>query len=57
MTTKPKKTEKAKPTPAPARKAGRGDKAAQAKPPESAEDFDHVLRRLVAARDKLPHGG
>lgn len=28
---------------------------AEEKPPESAENFEHVLRRLISARDKAAH--
>ena len=38
------------------KKAAPAARGGQDKPPESAEDFEHVLRRLVATRDKLPHG-
>ena len=30
----------------------KGSNAAEEKPPESAENFEHALRRLISARDK-----
>ena len=30
----------------------KGRKTAEEKPPESAENFEHVLRRLISARDR-----
>ena len=30
----------------------KSDNAAEEKPPESAENFEHALRRLISARDR-----
>ena len=54
MKSKPSRTEKPKKRPEPATK--RRD-AIELKPAESAENFEHVLRRLVIARDRLKANG
>jgi hypothetical protein len=42
----------AKPTPAPALQSPALTGKEGERPPDSAEDFEHVLRRLIAARDR-----
>lgn len=43
-------------TPESARRKKSGN-TAEEKPPESAENFEHVLRRLISARDRASRRG
>jgi hypothetical protein len=56
MATKKSNPTTKKPRKAPARAAAEQASADQERPPESAEDFEHTLRRLVAARNRQSQG-
>jgi hypothetical protein len=56
MATTKRKPGKAEQRIAPAAEAEDAGDAGDRKPPESAENFEHVLRRLIAARDSGPPG-
>jgi len=55
MATKSKKPNKAEQRAAHVDQANNVRDASDRSPPESAENFEHVLRRLIAARDSEPH--
>ena len=57
MAKKEKKPKKAGPKADSAAKNTTVRKSGAETPPESAENFEHVLRRLMIERDKEPHGG
>lgn len=50
-----KKRAKAKQRTAASDRREKGGNTADEKPPESAENFEHALRRLIAARDRTAH--
>lgn len=47
-----RKPQQAEPPAEPARAPAAPDDPAASRPPDSAEDFEHVLRRLIARRDR-----
>lgn len=58
MSKKTKKTpSKAEPPAAQILDTPEAGKSGGARPPESAENFEHVLRRLIVERDHLSHDG